>query len=81
MNDLLEKSISLAYIIFNREHGGVTPAKICEFRCNRTIFVEVIVRMYGRTDGEINRQTEVINTFQVSLERVKNDYESFIDIL
>ncbi len=52
------------YTIFNREHAGVTPVNICEFRRNRRIFKKVIVR----TDGQTNK---VINTFQLSLESVK----------
>ncbi len=61
------KSITTTYIIFNREHAGVTHVNMCEFRGNQRIFTEVIVR----TDRETDRQTEVINTFQLSLERVK----------
>jgi hypothetical protein len=51
------KSITATCTNFNREHAGVTHVNVCEFRSNRRIFTEVIVR----TD----RQTEVINTFQL----------------
>jgi hypothetical protein len=51
------KSITATCTNFNREHAGVTHVNVCEFRSNRRIFTEVIVR----TD----RQTEVIKTFQL----------------
>jgi hypothetical protein len=40
------KSITAAYTIFNREHAGVTPVNMCEFRSNQRLFTGVI----GRTD-------------------------------
>ncbi len=52
------KCITVTYTIFNRE-----SVNIDDFRCNGRIWTEVIVR---RTD----RQTEVINIFQLSLESV-----------
>ncbi len=61
------ESITATYTIFNREHDGVTHVNTCEFRNNQRIFTEVIVR----TDRQIDRQTEVINTFQLSLGSVQ----------
>ncbi len=52
-----KKSITATCTIFNREHAGVAPINMREFRSNQRIFTGVIVR----TD----RQTEVINTFQL----------------
>ncbi len=53
-------------MIFNREHAGATHVNVCEFRGNQRIFTEVIVT--GRqtsTTRQTDRQTEVINTFQL----------------
>ncbi len=61
------KSITAAYTIFNREHAEVTHVNVCQFSGNQRIFTEVIVR----TDGQTDRQTEVINTFQLKLKSVK----------
>ncbi len=55
------KSVTATYNVFNREHAGVTRVNGCEFRSNQRIFTEVI----GRTDRQTDRQTEVINTFQL----------------
>jgi hypothetical protein len=57
------KSITATYTIFNREHAGVTPVNTCEFCRKQKIFTELIVRM-------ADRQTDVINTFQISLQNV-----------
>ncbi len=38
------KSITATYTIVNRGHAGVTPVNIGEFRRNRRIVMEVIVR-------------------------------------
>ncbi len=61
------KNITTTYMIFNRKHAGVTHVNMCEFRSNQRLFTEVIVR----TDRQTDRQTEVINTFQLSLESIK----------
>ncbi len=55
------KSITATYTIFNREHAGMTHVNVCEFRGNQRIFTGVIVW----TDRQTDRQTEVINTFQL----------------
>jgi hypothetical protein len=44
------KSITATYTIFNREHAGVTPDNMCEFRGNQRIFTGVIVRTDRQTD-------------------------------
>ena len=65
-------------MIFNREHAGVTHVNMCEFRRNQIIFTEVIVRTDRHTDrwtdGLTDRQTEIINAFQLSLESVKKSF-------
>ncbi len=66
------KSMTATYSIFNREHAGVTHVNMWEFRSNQRIFTEII----ARTDGQTDRQTEVINTFQLSLEAVKNNSDA-----
>jgi hypothetical protein len=48
------KSITATYTIFNREHAGVTPINMCEFRNNQRIFTGVIVQ----TDRWTDRQTD-----------------------
>ncbi len=63
------KSITSTYTIFNKEQAGVKHVNICEFRRNRRISTEVIVRTNEQTD----RQTKLINTFQFSLENVKKE--------
>ncbi len=47
---LCRKSITATYTIFNREHAGVTPINMCEFRSNQRIFTGVIVRTDRQTD-------------------------------
>ncbi len=44
-----KESITATYTLFNREHAGMTPVNIFEFRNNRRIFTEVIVKT-GQTD-------------------------------
>ncbi len=44
-------------MICNRENAGGTHVNIREFRHNRIIFTEVIMRTGGRTDSRTNRQT------------------------
>jgi hypothetical protein len=51
-------------MIFSKKNVGVTPINVCEFRRNRRIFTAVILGTNRRTD----RQTEIINTFQLSLD-------------
>ncbi len=62
------KCITATYTIFNKEHAGLICVNICKSCRNRRIFAEVIVRKDGQTD----RQIEVINTFQLLWESVKN---------
>ncbi len=51
----------------------MTHVNMCEFSNNQRIFTEVIMRMDRQmTDRQTDRQTEVINTFQLQLESVKN---------
>ncbi len=53
------KSITATYTIFNREHALVTSVNIREFRHNRRILTEVIVR----TDRQTNRSHKHFSTF------------------
>ncbi len=50
------KSITSTYTIFDWEHAGVIPFCMDEFRRNRRILTEVIVR----TDGQTDKQADVI---------------------
>ncbi len=53
------KSIMAKYTTFNRENAGVTPLNTCEVRCNRRIYMEVIVR----TDRQTNRNHKHFSSF------------------
>ncbi len=53
------KSITAKYTIFKGVHAGITPVNICEFRHNRRIFTEVIVR----TDRQTNQSQKHFSTF------------------
>ncbi len=49
-------------MILIREHAGVTPVNINEFRRNRKIFTEVN-RADGQTDRQTNRDHKHFSTF------------------
>jgi hypothetical protein len=54
LNGPVKKSITATCTIFNREHAGVAPINMREFRSNQRIFTGVIVR----TDRQTDRQTD-----------------------
>ncbi len=56
------KSITDTNTTFYKKHDEVTHVSMCESHSNQRTFTEVIVRM----DRQADRQTEVINTFQLS---------------